>query len=351
MGEFLSKRKDSSEVLRPRYQAYFRKFVSQGGCTVGQHRTTGELVLTPVWEARNNCFHPTQAANFYKGLARFNLPSDVWTRDVAKAASLPCGTVQQLFDHGPIGEHLRWVWHREEFKVFWDSMNWPSTPRRNFDWYLTTRLGLPKGCAQFNGLKEDYVNWGPAKMGFNVVAPYINVHAYDCCAAIGAVGDDFMRAMGVLGEMPTYNNRSHQHRVFGRAPEDLGGINGHQMSQVMEVFLLGGLLAAKNNTTQKIATLQFNPKFSPFRAEGFLKLILPLLQELEKRKAHGDQAGVRQCEGKLWEVVGRKGKLPTRDDVPYEHIYQLAVKTYADRQREPPELSRQWVLTVDLRKV
>ncbi|KAK4236421.1 hypothetical protein C8A03DRAFT_35698 [Achaetomium macrosporum] len=349
IGEFFDRHKKDAQFLKQN----FSKFVSQGGYEIGQDSKTGKLALTPRMDMANNQFHPTQAANYCNCLVAFNLPSDAWSREAAKAARIPGTFMQQLFNYGPIGAHLRWLWQRQEFKFFWDPLNWPFMPQLDVGWYLNTRLGLARDSPEFRRLKQSDLN-------FEMVAPLVQVIAYDCCAAVGAVGDDFMREMGVLGNLPDYNLASHKHRVFGRQPTDMGGINTANLSKVMEVFLLGGLLstyrAAKE--TPGFQQLKHNPKASPYDASHFLKNVLPLMKKMNEHKdkaknlrkdidntrdaaeikkltelARKEEAEAVKAENSLRAAVGPNvKKLPTRDDLPYEQLYQEAMKRVSASQ-------------------
>ncbi|KAK4185720.1 hypothetical protein QBC35DRAFT_297302 [Podospora australis] len=225
-------------------QAKIHKCVSQGGYK------WEDGVLWPEMGMVNNSFNRKAAKNYTRTIQESKIPSDAWSREAAKASALDGKFFKKLFGLGPIGAHLKWMWLRQEFKFYWDSNNDPFMPHLNFGWYLNTRLGLPKGSEKYN----EWINGKPPR--FRAVYPHIRIIPYDCCAAVGAVGDDFMRAMGVLGSadsLPDYNKtKPCEHRMFGRSPDDLGGINPSQLAKVMETFLHGALLATHKKGEQHI---------------------------------------------------------------------------------------------------
>ncbi|KAK0737349.1 hypothetical protein B0T21DRAFT_401348 [Apiosordaria backusii] len=231
----------------------FEKFVSQGGYKLENGQ------LWPEMGMMNNKFHRQAAKNYTRTLSSpaINLRSDAWSREAAKRARLEGSFFQKLFQLGPIGAHLEWMWLRQEFKFYYDPINDPYMPHLDVGWYLSTRLGLKKDSELF----QQYVKSIPP---FKEIIPLIKVIAYDCCAAVGAVGDDFMRSFGILQDpIPEYNKSVH--RVFGRAADDMGGINTEQLAKVMEVFLLGGLLATKDHAEELLKTK--NDKTGLFEVE------------------------------------------------------------------------------------
>ena len=300
----------------------------------------------------NNTFHPVEAANYTNGLARHKLKSDAWSREAAKAARLPATSMKELFQYGPIGAHLEWLWMRQEFKFYWDPFNWPFMSHLTKGWYFNTRLGMDKDSEQFKKLVQ------LREVPFSYAMPHIKVIAYDCCAAVGAVGDDFMRAMGILvpeDQVPAYNTAEHGHRVFGKAANDLGGIKAPVLAKVMEAFLLGGLRATapKASKMPGFQTLQHETMSSELDLDLFENL-LPFLKEealhmeiarnftkdakiKEKAgdvkgsndllaKAREEKRAAAGCRGKLLqrfpEATKQLGHPPTRNDIPYEKLYR-----------------------------
>jgi hypothetical protein len=308
----------------------------------------GKVTLAPCTDMMNNQFHPTQSANYTRCLAQYKLPSDAWSREAAKASRIDGRHLEQLFELGPIGAHLRWLWMRQEFKYYWDPLHWPFAPRLNIDWYLNTRLGLESGSSMFEQMKR-------SKMIFKDVAPMIKVITYDCCAAVGALGDDFMRRLGIMAtELPDYNSGVlHPHRVFGKDAKDLGGINGARLAAVMRTFLHGSLMVTAQDARRLIdpASIRHVHQQSPYQLRVFLENMLPLMKriadlradmarfkkELEapKNPEHARQLKV-QLENAHQEIlakeealrnvpgVDRTKPLPTRADIPYEQLYEQA---------------------------
>ncbi|KAK4197145.1 hypothetical protein QBC40DRAFT_309310 [Triangularia verruculosa] len=221
----------------------FETFISQGGYKFA------EGVLWPEMGMMNNKFHRHAAKNYTRTLQSCDLKSDAWSREAAKKARLEGSFFQKLFQLGPISAHLEWQWLRQEFKFYYDPLNDPYMPQLDLGWYLSTRLNLSKD----SDLYQQFVESIPP---FKDIIPLIKVIAYDCCAAVGAVGDDFMTSMGILepDKIPDYNKGIH--RVFGQGDKDMGGINTDQLAKVMEVFILGGLLATKDHAEQLLKSTE-----------------------------------------------------------------------------------------------
>lgn len=356
----------------------FTKFVSQGGYEVkvqqapqsGDARQNGKVAgrsnsapkvkvsIEPVKDMANNKFHPTQAANYTRHLAAHRLTSDTWSREAAKAARLPGTFMKNLFQFGPIGAHLEWLWMRQEFKFYWDPFNWPFMDFLNTDWYLNTRLGLDKTLDEFKDLQG-------TDLPFHEAAPKIKVIAYDGCAAVGAVGDDFMRAMGILdrdSHLPDYNRPSvagHPHRVFGKAadkpkqrdPENLGGINPGRLANVLKTFLLGSLMATSAHaqrlmprSTIRHSTVPAKVNVEVFKDKMLLQKHRKAKEAAEKGLAEAKNQGntqearyyeraaesrrklIAETEAKIKKAEGGKIVMPKRGDVPYEQLYQEAMR-------------------------
>ena len=366
IGEFFDAQKKTTEG-QDFLKTKFHKFVSQGGYAVkelaaepksaGKAATPEKVVMEPTAGMMNNDFHFERAKSYTNGLAELGLRSDAWSRNAAKAARLPGTFMEGLFQYGPIGAHLQWLWKRQEFKFYWDPFHWPHRPFLGVGWYLNTRLGLDKESEKFKALMRTGIS-------FTDAAPMVKVIAYDCCAAVGAVGDDFMREMGVLREekdLPGYNKAKHGHRVFGKEPDDQGGINISRLVEVMETFLLGGLMATHNlpiSKTDEFKTLTHEHVKSRFKLDFFLEKMMPVMkvirdhetkaEEYDKGAAKAKKSGeLPECErlrklakgeraladgptgkAKLSVITGieDRTKLPTKSDIPYEELFQDAME-------------------------
>ncbi|KAK3298756.1 uncharacterized protein B0H64DRAFT_354421 [Chaetomium fimeti] len=356
IGEFFDRKDKTADFMK--YN--FTKFISQGGYEVEateQAAQSGKsskpkvkVTLKPVKDMANNKFNLKQAANYTNHLAAHKLTSDTWSREAAKAARLPGTFMKEMFQYGPIGAHLEWLWMRQEFKFYWDPFNWPFMDFLNVDWYLNTRLGLDKTSADFNELRK-------TEMPFSDAAPRIKVIAYDGCAAVGAVGDDFMRAMGVLdpeSKLPAYNRpdvAGHPHRVFGKKADDLGGINARRLAQVMKTFLLGGMIATAGRAESLIprASIKHDHEESGINLDGFraritlrnLRIKLDEdIKRAEEAKAAGKDKEYRRDLGTIdkrrstiavyEERIKREERVtrisePVRASIPYEQLYQQAM--------------------------
>ncbi|KAK4032424.1 hypothetical protein C8A01DRAFT_20496 [Parachaetomium inaequale] len=311
----------------------------------------------------NSKFNPQQAKVYCDTLAKYGLPSDAWSSEAALAARLPSSSMKQLFKYGPIGAHLRWLWMRQELKFFWDPFNWPFMEHLNIDWYVRTRLGLDDDTPEFKNVKQKLLS-NPT---FNTAMPLIKVIAYDCCAAVGAVGDDFMRNIGVLKEedVPPYNRPAisgHPHMVFGKSAEDQGGIDTDRLRLVMETFLLGGLMSThkaaekliprdtiKHETVAARVVMsvfkdkmgirehkglekEFQAKADAAMAENKMKDYQRFMNQVEDAKAK-----VKQLENKVRKAEGltkdKEIAMPPRADIPYEQLYQEAMAAVAPKKK------------------
>ncbi|VBB73136.1 Putative protein of unknown function [Podospora comata] len=317
----------------------FDKFISQGGYKLEGNNLWPEMGMT------NNKFHRQAAKNYTRTLQGCKLKSDAWSREAAKAARLDGSFFQELFQLGPIGAHLEWMWLRQEFKFYYDPLNDPYMPQLDVGWYLNTRLNLSRKSDLFQQLAK-------SMPPFQEVVPLIKVIAYDCCAAVGAVGEDFMKVFHVLDpsvkqQAPLdktlseherlFNDNKTIHRVFGRTQGDMGGINADQLASVMEVFILGGLLATKDHAEKLLQTKSPStaiPDHEPMQYKNTLEnwehdrqqpLITEVkrcrkeLQGLKDKQADAQDSlelartakshdRVRQAEDTLNEVVGKQTK-------------------------------------------
>ena len=309
-------------------QTHFKKFISQGGYEVKDERPDGTCTLEPIMGMANNGWHPTAARYYTNCLTEYGLPSDAWSREAAKAARLDGSVFSKLDKYGPIGTHLSWLYRRQEFKFYWDPFNAPYIPRLNADWYLQTRLVLDPNSTQFAEFKKK-------PPSFSQVLPFTKVIAYDGCAAMGAVGDDVMRALGVMRDnVPEYNTRPHQHRVFGRGINDLGGIDAAKLGEVFTIFFFGGLIATKTYAEKLIpsSTVRHRPAECRVTLDVFEKQV-PYLRR-SKELANEERQGNRESGEKLQRLKSECldapyvniPKVPEVEDIPYELLYQAALR-------------------------
>ncbi|KAK1753930.1 hypothetical protein QBC47DRAFT_32254 [Echria macrotheca] len=322
ISEYFDRHKGEKSFL----QSHFKKFVSQGGYEVKEN-ADGSCVLEPIMGMANNGWHPTAARNFTNCLVEYDLPSDAWSREAAKEARLDGGTFADLAPFGPIGAHLSWLYRRQEFKFYWDPFNAPYLPRLNAEWYLKTRLVLDPKSKIFSEFKK-------SPPTFEKVLPLTKVIAYDGCAAMGAVGDDVMRALGIMDEnLPNYNQASHRHRVFGRGERDLGGIDGAKLGETFKIFFLGALRATKANAEKLIPSSSVRHQEVKYDVslDVFDKQIPYLRQskELADEARQGNQESQRKLEqlkaAKLDGADREFPKVPEPEDIPYELLYQAAI--------------------------
>jgi len=310
-------------------KTYFKRFISQGGYMVTTGNTLNSACkMEPLSNMANNNWNLDAAKNYTQCLAKYGLPSDAWSREVAKAATLDSCTITKQAGMGPIGTHLSWLFPRQEFKFYWDPFNAPFQPRLNKEWYLKTRLVLKSDTELFNELKN-------SPPSFREVLPMIKVIAYDGCAAMGAVGDDIMLALGIIGDnIPVYNMASHQHRIFGAGEGDLGGINGRRLGDAFEAFLCGALMATHHDAEQLIPSSSVRHEQQNYRVGlGIFEHQLPFLQQcmkLEDKAKQGDEMSRGQlAQLKSENLPGELGaypKVPALQDIPYELLYQDAIQ-------------------------
>jgi len=312
---------------------HFKKFVSQGGYTVTSTPDGPDpWKIEPLANMANNAWNFEGAKNYTQCLAKYGLPSDTWSREVAKVAILDGSAITKLAGLGPIGAHLRWLYRRQEFKFYWDPYNAPFMQRLNPEWYLQTRLVLTPGS-------DEYVRLQEPTPGFEEVLPLAKVIAYDGCAAMGAVGDDVMRALGIMSaELPRYNTES-PHRVFGTKVGDLGGIDGHSLSRIFEVFLIGALKATQDEAEWLIHSSSVKHAHETYAVgldvfefqKPFLKESKRLAEvvrfgkdpkEVEKSKEALKKLKSEQLDGPG--ELSKYPKVPAPGEIPYELLYQAA---------------------------
>jgi hypothetical protein len=349
------------------FKQHFKKFVSQGGY---YHVTApdGTCTLEPNMDMNNNFVHKTAAKVYTDSLVKYNLPSDAWSREAAKAARLEGKTLGMLVDHGPIGTHLSWLYRRQEFKFYWDPYHAPYMPHLDPGWYATTRLCL-------DPLSKEYAKFTKTVPEFQDVVPYSKVIAYDGCAAMGAVGDDVMLALGVLlpaDAVPAYNKAPHRHRIFGRGldargkpdPSDLGGIDGARLADAFQVFFYGALRATKDYAGRLIdpKAVRHRPvdreTLTPLHVfdmqTWYIREVKAMKAELKEKAAEAKvaregpekkrleeevqalEARIKECESaELKAVVNGVEKtfprVPDPKQYPYPLLYERAVKHH-----EPP---------------
>ncbi|KAK3345789.1 hypothetical protein B0T25DRAFT_611652 [Lasiosphaeria hispida] len=301
----------------------FKKFVSQGRYTVTVTQPPESSVkLDPVMGMADDNFHPTAARNYTDTLGDLNLPSDAWSREAAKAARLD----------------------GSEFKFYWDPLHDPYMEQLNLEWYLKTRLVLEPDSGEFSR----FMNTPP---DFKTIVPMTKVIAYDGCAAMGTVGDDIMRALGIMDEvLPAYNTAAHQHRVFGVSKDDLGGVDGLSLGAAFKVFFLGSLLATHKYAESIIPARAVRYEVSTYPVDldlfyAQLPYLAPwkaLKAKAEALGAAGDVWGQRKAEGeadklKAEKLNARFPKVP--EVVPYELLYQEAMGGSGDDDEQVSQVS------------
>ncbi|KAK4443503.1 hypothetical protein QBC34DRAFT_211012 [Podospora aff. communis PSN243] len=339
----ISSLQDISEFFRahehdPKFlQTRFKKFVSQGGYIVkDEPNEQGYYDIEPMLNVANNTANIDAAIHYTRCLSEFGLPSDAWSREAAKAAPLEGTVFTEGSKYGPIGAHLSWLYERQEFKFFWDPFNAPFIPRLDNYWYLTTRCIMDPTTEKFAA----YMKSPPP---FHEILPQTKAIAYDGCAAMGAVGDDVMQALGIMGDhipVPEYNKK--RHRIFGRAVGDLGGVNGRRLGDVLQVFLFGALRHSKDAAEALIPSdsVRHLPEEYANGLDVFEKQVphLKRSQEIVDEKKQGVnthekelerlQTGMIEVDGREYPMIPNKA-----GGIPYELLYQQA-KDVGDKAAE-----------------
>jgi hypothetical protein len=306
----------------------FKKFVSQGGYTVDtKPDENGVYNIKPLLNMANNSSNEPAAWHYTKCLAQFGLPSDTWSREAAKAAPLKGTVFTEGAQYGPIGTHLNWLYKRQEFKFYWDPFNAPYMPRLNNYWYLTTRCVMDPDSPAFAA----YMKSPPP---FHEILPQSKALAYDGCAAMGACGDDVMRALGVMGDhipVPEYNKKAHRHRIFGAAKDDIGGVDGARLSEVLDIFLFGALIRNKDLAEKLIPSSSVEHETEAYDVDlTVFEHQVPFLKESNKLAGEKDDEESQKALEKLQSehlLIGGKQypKVPVKPDgIPYELLYQKA---------------------------
>jgi hypothetical protein len=222
-------------------------------------------------------------------------------------------------------------------------------PQLDVDWYVKGRLGLTPGTDAFNKKKKEL----EANPSFSSIVDDIKVIAYDCCAAVGAVGDDFMRQVGVLKELSDYNQpekTGHPHRVFGMSPTDQGGIDTDRLRLVMETFMLGGLMMTAGKAEKIIASGTVQHESEPARLDmAVFKQKIEMRKKADLAKEYRAEAAnantkpdkklqllnaAKAADEKAAAIMAKVGAgMPSRDDIPYEQLYQEEMAAAARKRK------------------
>ncbi|KAH7308914.1 hypothetical protein B0I35DRAFT_482670 [Stachybotrys elegans] len=199
----LSSLQDISEYLDKQDDEFIQdrlaKLVSQGGYEFHD----GSIM--PDMKAMNNKFHPEAAKSVADRLNKLAIPSDAWGREVALAAPLARTFLEDL--PGPVGHHLRCVSSRQDFVFGWDARHKPFMPHLDEKW-LFRGLGMDPDSETPKQMMEQRIPVRELmKLG--------TFPAYDACAAMGALGDDVLQCLGILGTTSGVpDSQSHPMETF-----------------------------------------------------------------------------------------------------------------------------------------
>lgn len=85
---------------------------------------------------------------------------------------------------------------------------------------------LPLRCGiRFSSVSDPFGKFNTSPPRFTRVLPHSKMNCNNGCAAIGTIGDDAIPAHDIMSELEPHNKTAHQHRLFGRTENDLGGID------------------------------------------------------------------------------------------------------------------------------
>ncbi len=200
------------------------------------------------------------------------------------------------------------------------------------------RMGLPADTPQYHQ---------PAPASDSAflqdIAPQARVVIYNGCAAIGALDDDILGTLDILNDealRPAYNcTRHHEHRMFGKAVDDFGGIVPDQLQDVFQTFLVDTL-----RITSECAKKLIPNDSLKFHVEIYEKLTLDIFERqrpglyefkiLEKQVKVADETGDYTRKATLLVETKDLNKVKLTDDkgkvvwnrtpkiIPYELLYR-----------------------------
>ena len=214
------------------------------------------LVRTPNLKAANNGFDTQATKEFHKYIENYHIPSIVFTRAAAFASRHESELFTALKDTGhPLGAHLE-VIEKQQDAAFYEGACDPAkrfAPNLDQDWFLYGKTDwydrYPKVPA--DGSPQILPPSGKTP---EAIIPYTKLVFYDVLAAIGAAGDDVIRAIQILEPKDLFvNQEPHIHKVVGREepnPYDPGAkllqfpdVNVSNMKTTVSALLKGSLSA------------------------------------------------------------------------------------------------------------
>jgi inosine-uridine nucleoside N-ribohydrolase len=166
-------------------QKVMTKLVSQGGFWELENDN-----VQPRIDAANLKFDMKAAEGVFKFCVDNKIPMRAFTKDATFATNISDEFCKNLHDDGSmIGRYIRYAQVAMDLDFYESSRN-PETRfsrKMNQEWYLANKTTW----FDTHSRNEPYPD-------MEAVKPYLNkLTAYDCLAAVGSCGDDFMDALGV----------------------------------------------------------------------------------------------------------------------------------------------------------
>jgi hypothetical protein len=203
--------------------------------------------LDPDSNANNNRYDPVASKEFHKFVQENSIPSAVYTKIAAFATPLTADLFRDMSDTGhPLGIHLKSV-QVEQDRAFYQTSSLSEgerfAPFMTQHWFLKNKTNwfeTHKPEDTFPDPNPQTALPGDKDRGPDLADYLTKVVVYDALAALGASGDDALRALKVLshGDDPEF------HRVVGVENVDIG-IQPERMAVTLSALLKGSLLSCQ----------------------------------------------------------------------------------------------------------
>ncbi|RDW77560.1 hypothetical protein BP6252_05613 [Coleophoma cylindrospora] len=212
-----------------------KEIVIQGGYFMDGDK----LTATP--NVANNKWDSISSRNFHTWMQDNDIHSTVFTKIAAYETPLTSDFFHELEETGhPIGRYLRGVQLMQDRK-FWEAASSPDESKR-FAKYMDTEWFLKEKSSWYD-------SHGPedTKPVGDEIIPYLTkVIIYDAIAAVGTIGDDALKKLQVLRDVP---NEDPKHRIYGIEASDKeprnSGVHGDKMILVIKALIKGALLRTR----------------------------------------------------------------------------------------------------------
>jgi hypothetical protein len=238
--------------------AVTENIILQGDYSIEQAPTPQHSILIPNLQAANNGFDVQSSSEFHAYMGNHHIPSVVFTKVAAIAASMSTEVFDQLAGTThPIGIHLQKIQSIQDTRFYDNACNGPRhMPHMNQDWFLSTKTRY------FQEYSEDDPRPKPVQAE---VLQYVNLLLYDALAALGTLPRDVLRQLDVLDPRQPFLNEEHSiHNIIGKAempakdgkekvPKDTG-IKPENMKLAITALLKGSLLACEQGISSRRKT-------------------------------------------------------------------------------------------------